>query len=187
MYRIDRGIIDPKLLELAKQELLKSIERIEPDSRDASIYARQGGIRLASCLGTVFSIVGELLEPIAKFPVDLRRSSGRIQHPCDRRHFAWHQDLTALDGRDGLVAWIPLDALDGSRPTLQIGKTIHPIEHKLDDRRIAVAIDQDHEAIETIVGLEVGDVCWLGPYTMHRTYSTPDMTNPRHSLDMRFL
>jgi hypothetical protein len=186
VFRIDRQLIDPKLLHLAKRELLQSIDRISQGTKESSVFERQGGLKLSTCYGTIFQAIGDLLEPIAKFPANLPRSSGRIQYPSDPKRLAWHQDLTALDMQDGIIAWVPLDPIDGTRPTLQIGNDSPPVKHKGDMRGFAVATHQDYPVLETLTGLDVGDVCWFGPLTLHRTYSTPDMTNTRHSLDMRF-
>ncbi len=186
MLRIDRQIIDPKLLALAKRELLLSIERLFPDTKDYSVYQRQGGVMLASCTGTIFSAIGDLLEPIANLKLSLKHSSGRVQYPSDPKHLAWHQDVTAMHHNDGMIGWVPLDPIDGTRPTLQLAGSCEHVKHGVDPRGFAIAKDQRITATDTLTNLEVGDVVWFDPGMLHRSYSAPDMTNPRHSLDMRF-
>ncbi len=186
MFRIDRQILDPKLLFLAKRELLLAIERLFPDTKDYSVYQRQGGVVLSSCTGTTFAIIGDILEPFAKLKPSLKHSSGRVQYPSDPKHLAWHQDVTAMYGKDGMIAWVPLDPIDGTRPTLQLAGSSEHVKHGVDPRGFAIAKDQRITATDTLTNLEIGDVVWFDPGMLHRSYSTPDMTNPRHSLDMRF-
>lgn len=88
---------------------------------------------------------------------------------------------------DGLVAWVPLDMIDGSRPSLEIAPEEELRPHYLDERRFLVSEgSHDRPDAAVMLGLIPGDVVLFSPRAPHRTYCGPGMTNTRLSLDMRF-
>lgn len=91
------------------------------------------------------------------------------------------------EGKPGAIAWVPLDPIDGSRPTLEIASEEDRKAHHRDDRRFLETDDNRDRSDAVIVSeLEIGDIVLFSPYEPHRTYCTPDMRNERLSLDLRF-
>lgn len=98
--------------------------------------------------------------------------------------------MELVPGQIGMVAWVPLDPIDGTRPGLEVQplSTPGPLPHHRDQRRFLVADEQSEDTADAVVidGLRLGDIVLIDPYEPHRTHCTPAMTNPRLSLDMRF-
>ncbi len=124
--------------------------------------------------------------------------SARLQRPREPdRGLALHQDVVAAGitapQQQGLTFWIPLNALDGRAPTLEVlplrFREILP--HRYDERAYAVLESQDEwrEAIgaslQPVDDMRPGDVLVFTSYTIHGTRIGPDVDRSRYSLDIR--
>ena len=87
----------------------------------------------------------------------------------------------------GMVVWVPLDPIDGTRPSLEVAQPMLPLRHIADPKGFLI-FDGIISVGETTVlnDLELGDVAAFTPYAPHRSYIAPTMTNTRLSLDLRF-
>ncbi len=186
---ISRASVDAGLLGAVRVHCLQAISRIsEAPEYDRGTWALQSGIRLASIECGPLLVLAAALQSECGLPCSLARSSVRLQ-ACDGvRRLRWHQDYAPMglaEGQVGMVAWVPLDAIDGSRPSLEVARERPRLEHGEDDRAFLVAPGVEL-AGEVLADMAVGDVAWFSPYEPHRTYIGPWMWRPRLSLDVRF-
>lgn len=173
-------------------DVWRALEQLPEYGSEAAkgIYARQGGCRLSEIESmAVRRLVRELMLK-SKLSCDLSKCSVRRQKPSGVHKLPWHQDYAPMQlqpGCPGIVAWVPLDPIDGSRPSLEIAPSEEPLSHYCDDRNFLVSDDAaERTGSVTVSDLDPGDVVMFSPYEPHRTYCTPDMTSERLSLDLRF-
>lgn len=187
--RIERGCIDPWLLGAIREHVLGSIARVqELDTPARNTWLLQAGINLSDIPCPALWVLSGRLSTVVGLPCSLRRSSVRLQTCGGERQLHWHQDWAPMDlapGQRGEVAWIPLDAISGQRPTIEIAAEGDRKEHERDER-VFLVIPSGSFCGQIVTDLSVGDVVFFSPYEPHRTYIDDAMTEPRLSLDMRF-
>ncbi len=114
----------------------------------------------------------------------------RRQKPQEpERALSYHQDSAVVGGEEGMVFWIPLDALDAATPGLEIiprwrrrlRHSVNPANGYLE----AIDAITGGEAPISVTPLEPGDVLIFSLLTPHRTLLTPGMTRTRFSIDLR--
>lgn len=181
---IRRGVIDRELIARVRKRVLEDFQTSE--SMDIRV---QGGFKLPDA--EPYLELREVLLPIARsicYGVwcDLSSCSARIQSAQDiDRRLNWHQDAAPMKS-DGVVAWVPLDPIDGSRPSLEICDRLQEIvSHETDSRGFLIATKAPLKG-EVLTAMDPGDVAFFSPYAMHRTHIDPTMPNTRLSVDMRF-
>jgi hypothetical protein len=189
---IIRHVFDATWIVDAKIELLKAIEQVPLRTDEVpEIYARQRGIRLSKIYPrNAINVIADQLNWLTGMRCDLNRSAGKSNDPKEDIRLGWHQDVAGMaieEGEEAVVAWVPLDPIDGSRPSLEIGPSSYGWPHIRDEHRFLVLEKEPIGLSGTVVqGLDRGDVVLFSPYTFHRTYVNESMTETRLSLDMRF-
>ncbi len=186
---VARASVDAGLLAAVRVRCVEAIACIsEAPEYDRGTWALQSGIGLASIECAPLLVLAATLQVHCGLPCSLARSSVRLQAHDGARQLRWHQDYAPMglaEGQVGMVAWVPLDAIDGSRPSLEVARETARLEHRTDDREFLVAPAVEL-AGKVVNGLAVGDVVWFSPYEPHRTWVGPWMWRPRLSLDVRF-
>jgi ectoine hydroxylase-related dioxygenase (phytanoyl-CoA dioxygenase family) len=179
-----------KARETATQELLGANNSKNEDVR--RIFRRQGGLRLDEVKSPYIHAIANTLSEHFNLPHDHTKCSLREQIPESSMGLRWHQDYAPMQlkpGEDGVVCWVPLDPIDGLRPSMVVAKECQRLRHMRDDHRFLV-IDPscgfEPEDGVIITDLEEGDIVTFSPYAPHRTYSNRMMTQPRYSLDLRY-
>ncbi len=187
--RIARACVDPWLLQAIREHALGWISRIDELSPAArSTWALQSGINLSDIPCPALGVLAGNLSSVIGLPCSLRFSSVRLQACTGDRQLRWHQDcapMQLVDGQRGEVAWVPLDEIDGTRPTLEVADVTSGRAHERDDR-IFLVIPGAEFIGDVLHRMSVGDVAFFSPYAPHRTYVTDAMTESRLSLDLRF-
>lgn len=157
------------------------------DDGARAVFQRQGGLRLSDLKSAEIGRLARALEIRLGLVCDLSKCSARTQKPNGDYQIPWHQDRAAMDAENGMVAWVPLDPLDGTRPSLEIApEEAAAWEHYRDERRFLVSDRVPSGPSAILSGLEPGDVVLFSPLAPHRTWCEPGMVNTRLSLDMRF-
>jgi len=189
-----RGFFDDYTMKCARLDVTAALATIDEWANPAakSVHDRQGGLRLSDIDSPAIGKMARKLEKKIGLASDLSRSSAREQAPTGVHALDWHQDYAGMElkpGQHGMVAWVPLDRIDATRPGLEVAPvTAAPTPHYRDERRFLVSfVPVDHPDALVIDSLPLGDVVLLNPYEPHRTHRTPAMTQSRLSLDMRFL
>lgn len=187
--KILRFAVDINILAAIRLHVLRCIDAIHtaPDSTQA-IYKAQGGIRLSEIQSAAILLLTAQLQQIVGQPCDLSKCSVRLQKPDGDQQLRWHQDYAPMKlepDEDGVVAWVPLDPIDGTRPTLEIAKIKAPFSHHHDALGFLVSSWQGFDG-RVLTDMAVGDIALFSPYAPHRTVCLPEMKNSRLSLDMRF-
>jgi hypothetical protein len=186
--KILTSAIEPQLIERARQDCVAEIQR-----QFAADLARQGRIRVPLFPSEpITRIIDELVIilgfPLSSFHAD--RSGVQLQQPDGRHGQQWHQDWGAMANPHaiGITAWIPLDPIDGTRPSLEFAGELPPLAHEYDARGYALTSHPELAIHPTpLLNLNIGDVVTFGPRELHRTFVAPAMTQPRLSLDFRFI
>jgi len=188
-----RGFFDKYIVKRARLDVATALANVDEwtDLVAEDIYHRQGGLRLTNIDSLAISRIAQSLENEIGFNSDLSRSSARAQVATGVHALDWHQDYAGMElkpGQEGMVAWVPLDYIDHTRPGLEIAQSVEPTPHYRDERRFLQASYFIPTKNNTIVidNLPLGDVVLFSPYEPHRTHRTPAMTQTRLSLDMRF-
>jgi ectoine hydroxylase-related dioxygenase (phytanoyl-CoA dioxygenase family) len=178
-------VIQPQLIERARQDCLAEIQR-----QLVGDFTRQARMRVSLFPSDpITRIVNELVR-ILGFPFRAERSGVQLQLPDGRHSQQWHQDWGAMANPHaiGVTAWIPLDPIDGTRPSLEFAGELPPLAHEYDSRGYALTSHPELAIHPTpLLNLSIGDVVTFGPRELHRTFVAPTMTQPRLSLDLRFV
>jgi hypothetical protein len=188
-YQKISAFIESELIEIIRAHVLDAIERVnEADFYTQGTFSAQRGIRLADIPTPALSMLAGQLGSYLGKPCNFLKSSARQQFPTGQYKLPWHQDGAPMGfyaAKTGMVAWVPLDDIDGSRPSLEIADDAEPMDHIEDERMFLEIPNMDFKG-QVIPNMKVGDVLLFSPYAPHRTFIAPEMTNPRLSLDMRF-
>lgn len=196
--RIERGALPRDLVLAARAAVMAELARCQcglADPKVAATVALQGGFPLTDV--QPFPEIARLLRPFVRTLVPgavvrLSSSSARLQVPSgEDKRLGWHQDAVPMQmgtKEQGVVAWLPLDPIDGTRPTLQVCEPLRTVvRHAADKRQFSVATDPQVQPVcKVLEEMAVGDVALFSPFAMHRTYTDEHMTQPRLSLDIRF-
>ncbi len=185
--KIIRGAISAECLNAIRDLVIARVFNIglltEPE-----IFRRQRGIRLSTIECDEIKSVVLYLEAMTGLKCDLTQCSARYQEPDGEHQLRWHQDAAPMKlgpDEEGIVAWVPLDPIDGTRPTLEIADPEPAHEHVTDKKRFLVIENAEFKGAP-VKDLAVGDIVLMSPYEPHRTLIEPGMTQPRISMDMRF-
>jgi ectoine hydroxylase-related dioxygenase (phytanoyl-CoA dioxygenase family) len=177
--------IEPQVIERARQDCLAEIQR-----QFAGDYARQGRMRVPLFPSDPVTRIVNQLATMLGFPFRVDRSGVQVQQPDGRHGQHWHQDWGAMANPHaiGVTAWIPLDPIDGTRPSLEFAGELPPLAHEYDARGYALTSHPELAIHPTpLLNLSIGDVVIFSPRELHRTFVAPSMTRPRLSLDLRFI
>jgi hypothetical protein len=176
---LHKNWIDPKILIQAKKDVL--------DNRDKS-WKKQNRINLSQVESKAIEEIAAQCQSITWFPYMPERSGAQIHEPNSKGDSAqtWHQDIVALGGEHGCVAWVPLDPLDGTRPSIMFAGERPSIRHYKDERDFSVALDPVVETATLILKMELGDIIVFNWSELHSTYWPEGLTNGRVSLDLRY-
>ncbi len=187
--KILHSAIAKSLIDLVREDIVRLIGEAENfNAYDSGVWKLQSGIGLSHCNTVSMMVLTAQLQDITKQPCDLDKCSARLQAPNGEKQLRWHQDYSPMQlnaGEDGIVAWLPLDQLDGTRPSLEVASPCKPFDHETDKYLFKVIQDGDFIG-QILSGIGPGDVILFSPFAPHRTYIAPGMTNSRLSLDMRF-
>ena len=178
-------VIQPQLIKRARQDCLGEIQR-----QFAGDFARQARMRVSLFPSDPITRIVNELARILGFPFRPDRSGVQVQFPDGRHGQQWHQDWGAMANPHaiGVTAWIPLDPIDGTRPSLEFAGELPPLAHEYDSRGYALTSHPELAIHPTpLLNLSIGDVVTFGPRELHRTFVAPTMTQPRLSLDLRFI
>jgi hypothetical protein len=125
--------------------------------------------------------------------VNVESTGVRRCDPLGWKNFLpWHQDL--LHRKETFVTvWVPLCDVGHDAPGLELVPTaLREKQHHDSGIDVTYGKGMDDEQVNQSVStarlqpvLSLGDVLVFSPYTLHRTYQTPDMTRQRVSLDVR--
>jgi ectoine hydroxylase-related dioxygenase (phytanoyl-CoA dioxygenase family) len=184
--KILTSVIEPQLIERARQDCVAEIQRQFPGD-----FARQGRMRVPLSFPSdpITRIINQLVT-ILGLPFRADRSGVQVQQPDGRHGRQWHQDWETMADPHaiGVTAWIPLDPIDGTRPSLEFAGELPPLAHEYDAHGYPLT-SHPELAIHTtpLLNLNIGDVVTFGPRELHRTFVAPSMTQPRLSLDLRFI
>jgi hypothetical protein len=106
----------------------------------------------------------------------------------------FHQDLAGVDPRAAVTSWIPLDPCGVVAPGLEIVEApldaLIPVDTEGADKDFGVGPDRVLPQYgDRLLHPEyaVGDAALFRNTTLHRTYLTPVMTEPRLSFDCRYI
>jgi ectoine hydroxylase-related dioxygenase (phytanoyl-CoA dioxygenase family) len=187
-------------VDIMKRDLMRAIDNVNSSNENViRVFGNQRGMRLSEVKSDAIPIAISIMEDLEGLGCDPTNCSVRIRDPDGSYSLGWHQDYASV-GIEALnpefykkyenklvkVAWIPLDPIDGTRPTLEVAEPEDPREHHRDAMRFLVADELKDREGQVIKGMEPGDVLLFSPYAPHRSYSSPGMTNTRLSIDLRF-
>jgi len=175
-------------------EILACVDVTENNFRQ---LIRQSSMQLLTMPDDVKRELLGYLQPIVaehmpRCGVSWLNSSARFQFTnTTTPNIGWHQDYIAMEMRNsilrGVTVWIPLDPIDGTRPTMEFGAENEkgPRQHQSDQWKFAVS---EYAPAGTMIlkDLPAGSAVLFGPLLMHRTYIAPEMTHSRISMDIRF-
>ena len=183
MREILHRILPAGLLQEARHDVAAEMERNPgPD------FAQKGRIRLSWFDSTAINAIARRLSAHAGLPFRADRSGAQLQRPDGSHHQGWHQDLPAIGGLVGFTMWVPLDPIDGTRPTLEFAGEAPAQDSEYEAQGFSNEDMRGVAFVPTVIDrLELGDVVMFGPLELHRTYCDASMTQPRLSLDLRFL
>lgn len=187
-----RRFFDEFTMECARLDVTAALKTIGEWGTEAAkrVHANQSGLRLSDIDSPSIREMAAKLERKIGLPCDMTKSSARMQPPSGTYKLNWHQDYAGMGLKPeqaGMVAWVPLDPIDGTRPGLEVAGAVEPMAHHRDARRFLVADDCSGRPGSVVIDLSfLGDAVLLTPWEPHRTYCTPAMTNSRLSVDMRF-
>jgi hypothetical protein len=176
--------IEPQLIERAREDCIAEIER-----QFGEDFARRR-IRVPLFPSDSITAIVNELTAILGLPFRADRSGVQLQQPDGRHGQQWHQDWGTMANPDaiGVTAWIPLDPIDGTRPSLEFAGELPPLAHEYDARGYALTSHPELAIHPTpLLNLNIGDVVTFGPRELHRTFLAPTMTQPRLSMDLRFI
>jgi hypothetical protein len=183
MREIFHAILPVKLLQDARHDCASWMQ-----AHREGYFAKLGRIRLSLFQSQAIGTIVDRLAAHANFPFRPDRSGVQLQKPDGAHQLGWHQDWVAIGNRPGITAWVPLDSIDGTRPTLEFAGAIAPIPHHEDEHGFMIADLAGKTVVSTVVErLELGDVVMFSPLELHRTYCDGSMTQARMSLDLRFV
>jgi hypothetical protein len=111
-----------------------------------------------------------------------------------RRTSPFHQDLAGVDPRAAVTSWIPLDPCGVVAPGLEIVEAsleaLIPVDTEGADKDFGVGPDRVLPQYGDRLlhpAYAVGDAALFRNTTLHRTYITPAMTEPRLNFDCRYI
>jgi hypothetical protein len=104
----------------------------------------------------------------------------------------WHQDSAVVTGLirargvRGYVLWVPVTAIDGDTPTLQVMPSwLWPLKHYGTQYGYLESIRKPWGRTVTLEQMQQGDVALFDINCPHRTYVRPGMHKERLSVDLR--
>lgn len=184
-----RNALDVNLLTAVRDHVMRAIDTVcEASTATRSTFTDQRGINLSDITSPAILLLTAQLQQITNLPCNLSKCSARQQFPDGEYQLRWHQDCAPMElqhGETGVVAWVPLDPINGTRPSLEIAEPVPAHDHVRDERVFLVIEGQEFHG-KQIRGLAVGDIVLFSPYAPHRTYCSHEMSRPRLSLDIRF-
>ena len=191
-FEIVDKLIDATSMASARASVAQAIADVgkRASNHDQEVFALQHRLPLG-CIAGIPAIrrIIRLLEDRIGLPCDPGKGGIQHQSPDGTYRLRWHQDSPIMGMSEkmrGRVAWIPLDPIDGRRPSLAFAKRGKQAPHHADARSFAVA-DVEFEKYMVIQNLDLGDVVLFSPHVFHSTYVDPLMSESRYSIDLRFL
>ena len=184
------------MIERLREQAVERMRALEQahDSGEtqAKSVERQGGFTLPD--EGDFAVLLDALEPHAQRIAPMvrkcaRMCSVRLQTPgAADKALPWHQDaqpMKMMPKMAGVVAWVPLDDIDGTRPDLEFGPIVgRVLKHTNTERHFAEQCEVEVDEREPVYGMRQGDVMFFSPYQLHRTRMVGE--RERYSIDVRF-
>jgi hypothetical protein len=172
------------LIEQAREEVLANTEMFNRKPE----YAHQQRIELDGLDSPTIKKIADLCEALTWHPWRPKKSGAQVHGPksFETTSQSWHQDIVALDGPVGCTVWIPLDPIDGTRPSLRFGGEHPALQHHIDQRQFSYVPDIEVDVYSILNRADLGTVVMFSWSELHGTYWDSNMTNGRISLDLRF-
>jgi hypothetical protein len=213
--QIISGAIDPNWIGHFETKCLNWFEEFDrraADPNDAASevnrFRTQSGIPLRESAHTEQeerALLADFQKKIVELPTWRNKGplywladmcSIRRQKPAETvKALDWHQDSAVVTSSlrawrvGGMVAWIPITAIDAQTPGLQvIPYWWWPMKHDGNPKNgYLEAVHKPYGRVVTIDRMKQGDIALFDLNCPHRTHVTPSMTKPRLSIDLRVM